>query len=101
MVGRLQAMADGVPDHVLMGCLQGMAKRPDSRGLLADLDLPALVIVGAEDRVTPPEEARALATALPRAQLVVVPNSGHTPTLEQPAAVGAAMATVMSDASNG
>lgn len=95
VLARLRALADAVPDHVLNGCLQGMAERPDSRNLLAELDVPALVIVGAEDEVTPPDEARAMADALPQGHLVVVPNAGHTPTLEQPAATGAAVAAFL------
>jgi len=93
----LRAIAAGIPDHVLIGCLEGMMTRPDSRGLLAGLDLPALVIVGAQDPVTPPDEARALALALPRGELLEVPDAGHTPTLEQPAIVGEAIARFLTE----
>jgi len=93
----LRAIAAGIPDHVLIGCLEGMMTRPDSRGLLAGLDLPALVIHGADDAVMPPDEARALALALPRGQVCVVADAGHTPTLEQPEVVGEAIARFMSE----
>jgi len=88
----LRAIAAGIPDHVLTGCLEGMMTRPDSHGLLAGLDLPALLIHGADDAVMPPAEARALALALPRGELLEVPNAGHTPTIEQPELVGEAIA---------
>jgi len=94
---RLRSMAAGIPDHVLTGCLEGMMTRPDSRDLLAGLDLPALVMVGAEDAVTPPAESRALADALPRGRLSVVPHAGHTPSLEQPTIVGEAISRFLSE----
>lgn len=94
---QLRAIATGIPDHVLTGCLEGMMTRPDSRDLLPGLDLPALVIVGAQDPVTQPDEARALALALPRGELLEVPDAGHTPTLEQPEIVGAAIARFLAD----
>jgi pimeloyl-ACP methyl ester carboxylesterase len=92
LMEQLRSIAARIPDHVLTGCLEGMATRPDSRDLLAGLDLPTLVIVGAQDPVTPPDEARALALALPRGELLEVPDAGHTPTLEQPKIVGEAIA---------
>jgi pimeloyl-ACP methyl ester carboxylesterase len=93
----LRAMAAGIPDHVLTGCLEGMMTRPDSRGLLAGFDRPALVIHGAADAVMPPAEARALALALPRGEILEVPNAGHTPTLEQPELVGEAIARFLTE----
>jgi pimeloyl-ACP methyl ester carboxylesterase len=97
VMDRLRSMAAGIPDHVLTGCLEGMMTRPDSRDLLGGLDLPALVIVGAEDEVTPPAEARALADALPQGRLCVVPGAGHTPSWEQPEIVGEAIARFLAE----
>jgi pimeloyl-ACP methyl ester carboxylesterase len=91
LMQQLRTIAAGIPDHVLTGCLKGMMTRPDSRDLLAGLDLPVLAIVGAQDPVTPPDEARALALALPRGVLLEVPDAGHTPPLEQPKIVGEAI----------
>lgn len=61
--------------------------RPDSRDLLAGLRAPALVLCGREDQVTPLPLSEEMAALLPDAELVVVENSGHMTTLEQPAAV--------------
>jgi pimeloyl-ACP methyl ester carboxylesterase len=88
----LRGMAAGVPDHVLAGCLDGMRGRPDRRSLLGELQVPALVMVGAEDELVPVEEARTMAEALPRGRLKVVPEAGHTPTLERPVVAGDAIA---------
>lgn len=58
----------------------------DSRAQLARLQLPALVICGEEDRITPPAESRALAQGLPHAELMLIAQAAHFPMLEQPAA---------------
>jgi 3-oxoadipate enol-lactonase/4-carboxymuconolactone decarboxylase len=50
-----------------------------------------LVIVGAEDEATPPSSAEALRNAIPDAEILVLSNAAHIPTVEQPVAVLAAM----------
>jgi pimeloyl-ACP methyl ester carboxylesterase len=49
------------------------------------------VIVGSEDISLPVEYAQKIASAIPGASLVVVPESGHLSSLEQPEAVTRAM----------
>jgi pimeloyl-ACP methyl ester carboxylesterase len=66
---------------------RGMAERPDSTPSLAGIDVPTLVIVGAEDELAGPGEARTIAAAVRDARLVQVPGAGHLVNLEQPAAV--------------
>ena len=65
--------------------------RPDARPDLPGIAIPALVLVGDEDAVTPPAEARAIAEALPQATLSVVPRAGHLSNLEAPGAFDAAL----------
>jgi pimeloyl-ACP methyl ester carboxylesterase len=80
----LRAIAAGVPAYALAGCLAGMRDRPDSNSVLPGIDVPALVIAGAEDAITPPGEGKAMAAALPRAGFVEIPLAGHTPSVERP-----------------
>jgi pimeloyl-ACP methyl ester carboxylesterase len=56
----------------------------DLRHAIATLKVPTLVIVGEEDRVTPPAAAVELAGALPDGRLAVIPDAGHLPMLERP-----------------
>ncbi|MBI4635022.1 MAG: alpha/beta fold hydrolase [Candidatus Rokubacteria bacterium] len=56
----------------------------DMRGDLRRIGAPTLVVVGADDRLTPPFHAEYLGRSVPGAQLVVVPGSGHFPFLEAP-----------------
>lgn len=87
LVAELRRTIEGLPVPGIVGALQAMKDRPDSTDLLPRLDLPALVLVGEEDRITPPDLSRAMAAALPNAELEVVPGAGHVPTLEQPGVV--------------
>jgi pimeloyl-ACP methyl ester carboxylesterase len=63
--------------------------RSDARPRLPAIDVPALVVCGAADLLTPPEHAREMATLLPRARLEILERCGHMLMLEQPARVGA------------
>ncbi|MBE3576077.1 MAG: alpha/beta fold hydrolase [Limnochordales bacterium] len=76
---------------------RGMALRPDSTDILARLDCPALVLVGAEDVITPVAVAESIASVLPRGQLVVIPQAGHLANLENPAGFNAALLSFLEE----
>ncbi|MFI8519592.1 alpha/beta fold hydrolase [Streptomyces sp. NPDC085481] len=59
----------------------------DVREALGRIGVPALVLVGADDRVTGPAEARTLVAGIADARLAVVPGASHLAPVEQPAAV--------------
>ncbi|MFI8192706.1 4-carboxymuconolactone decarboxylase [Streptomyces sp. NPDC085946] len=59
----------------------------DVRHELARVGVPTLVLVGSEDQVTGPAEARTLVAGIPDARLAVVPGASHLVPVEQPAAV--------------
>jgi pimeloyl-ACP methyl ester carboxylesterase len=67
--------------------------RIDSRPHLAAIRCPTLVLIGDTDAIIPREHAAELVAAITHAQLVVVADSGHLPTLEQPQAVSVALRT--------
>jgi pimeloyl-ACP methyl ester carboxylesterase len=53
---------------------------------LGGLEVPVLLVWGAQDRVVPVAHARRAAARLPDATLVVLPSCGHLPHVEDPAA---------------
>ena len=75
----------------------GMAERPDRSALLPGIRVPALVIVGEDDRITPPSEARAMAAAIPGGKLHMIPKAGHLSMLERPDAFNGALHAWLSD----
>jgi 3-oxoadipate enol-lactonase len=86
----LTTMADQ-PAEGVAGALTGLRDRADSRSTLPTITVPTLVLVGAQDALTPPADAAAIAAAIPGARLVVTPHAGHLSALENPRAVNRAM----------
>ncbi|HEU5450937.1 MAG TPA: alpha/beta fold hydrolase [Terriglobales bacterium] len=75
---------------------QGMAERPDSVATLATIDVPALVVVGDEDVVTPPGDAELMQRSIRGSELRRIAKAGHYAPLEQAEAVTAAMREFLS-----
>lgn len=59
----------------------------DVRGELGRITVPTLALVGSEDRVTGPGDARILVAGIPDARLALVPGASHLAPVEQPGAV--------------
>lgn len=68
-------------------CLEALVRRDSLLGRLSRIAVPALVLVGAEDRSLPPALSRRLHAALSDSTYVEIPAAGHLSALEQPAAV--------------
>lgn len=73
------------------------AKRDNLADALPSVQMPALLVWGMQDRVTPIEIACEFRDRLPRASLVLVDNCGHAPMLEQPEAFAAAVERFLTD----
>ena len=69
--------------------------RPDSRPTLALVRCPTLVLVGADDQLTPPERAAEIASGIAGSRQVVVPECGHLSSIEQPQAVTNALVQLL------
>ncbi len=83
--GRMRrCSAEGV-----VAAIEAVAGRPDSTPMLRDIRVPALVVCGTSDVIVPIDEARAMAGAIPGAQLHEFEGAAHLPNLEQPAAFSA------------
>jgi 3-oxoadipate enol-lactonase len=76
------------PDHVARTAIRSL-NASDSRSELASIAVPTLVVVGAEDAITPPAQSRALADGIPGSMLTVIPDAAHFPMIEQPDAFNA------------
>jgi len=78
---------------------RAMLGSPDSLADLGAVRVPTLVLCGAGDAVTPRADHEAIAARVAGARLVVVPDSGHLATIEQPAAVTAALSSWLAETS--
>lgn len=72
--------------------IHALLNRPDAAPLLPGIACPTLVLTGRQDAWSGPAQHEAMAAAIPGAQLVIVEDSGHMTTLEQPQAVSTALA---------
>ncbi|MBL9077154.1 MAG: alpha/beta fold hydrolase [Planctomycetes bacterium] len=88
---RVTTMATATPVETIVADLRGLRDRPDRTALLSGITVPTLVVVGSDDAITPPAEARTMAAAIPGAELVEVPRCGHLVPMEDPAAFAAAL----------
>lgn len=84
IVAKVQEMIETAHPEGIAQALIGMAQRPDSTDLLARITCPTLIIVGKEDKLTPPNDAEKMNQAIAFSQLQVIENAGHLPNLEEP-----------------
>jgi pimeloyl-ACP methyl ester carboxylesterase len=89
VAGRVRGLVTAAPAAAVAWASRAMAERPDSFDVLRTTDVPALVVVGEEDVLSPVAQAQEMADALPQARLAVVPEAGHLSAVEGPEAFGA------------
>lgn len=86
-----RAIADAQEPEAIARALEALAGRADRRRDLRSMAVPALVIVGGQDVLTPVSFSETLVAGLPDAELVVIPGSGHLTALEHPSDFSAAV----------
>lgn len=80
-----QARWKEMPDETVRQTYTTLVSREDDvRARLGELDMPALVIHGAQDAAIPLDVAREMVEALPHAELVVIDGAGHAANLTHP-----------------
>lgn len=87
VVARAHELVLAQPITALVTVQETIRDRVDSRPTLPTIDVPVLVLVGEEDRLTPPADAEAMAGELANARLTRLPGAGHLASLERPDAV--------------
>ncbi len=65
--------------------------RGDQRPVLATITVPTIVLVGADDVMTPLDRSEEIQAGIPGATLQVIPNCGHLSPLEKPEAVAGSL----------
>jgi pimeloyl-ACP methyl ester carboxylesterase len=65
--------------------------------MLAEIGCPTLVVVGAEDTITPIKVAEEMAQGITASRLEIIPDRGHLSALEQPEAVNGLLAAWLTD----
>jgi len=85
VVAEIRSTIEQTTPDGLAAAQMGMAARDDARSLLPTIGVPTLVVVGRDDAISPVDEMRGIADAIPGARFHVIENAGHMSPLEQPA----------------
>jgi pimeloyl-ACP methyl ester carboxylesterase len=67
----------------------------DGEPFLGDIDCPALVVAGGEDRMVSPAQAEALHRGLRRSRFLLLPDGGHALAVTESAAMAAAIDSLL------
>jgi pimeloyl-ACP methyl ester carboxylesterase len=97
LVAQVKAWIEAADPVAVAWAQRAMAARPDSLADLASLAVPALVVWGVEDGMSPRAEQDLMVDAMRDARLVVVTGSGHLSTVEAPEQVADALVTFLAD----
>ncbi len=79
----------------VIAALRGLAARPDSSGLLANINVPTFVLSGEEDTVIPTADMKAMAGQIKKVDFQSLPACGHLLPIEQPALFQEALRTFL------
>ncbi len=81
-VDLIGAIIDEQKDSCVTGALLTMAARTDTTEYLENIKIPALVIVGEDDKLTPASPSRLMNAKIRNSTMSIIPEAGHFPNLE-------------------
>lgn len=91
VMNELLQMAQSLGPEVFVNQARALQRRRDQQATLRKVKCPTLVLCGEHDGLTPIKRHAFMADLIPYAELKVIPDAGHLPTLEQPERVSAAL----------
>lgn len=87
----LRTMGQEIGAKTFVRQSRALQKRPDAQKQLRMLRAPSLVLCGEHDKLTPVKRHSFMAELIPYAELAVIDDAGHIPTLETPEKVTMAL----------
>ncbi|MFF3751185.1 alpha/beta fold hydrolase [Streptomyces sp. NPDC002018] len=90
-----ERLIEGTPIDVVAEFYPAFTDHDKAQALSVFLEVPALVLAGESDLITPSSHSEAIADLLPDAELVLVPDAGHLVMLEHPEVVTARLAELL------
>ncbi|UYV38738.1 alpha/beta hydrolase [Rhodobacteraceae bacterium D3-12] len=87
----MSEMARALGPEVFIRQVRALQRRRDQQATLRKCKVPALIMCGAHDRLTPVKRHEFMAELIPYAKLQVIEEAGHVPTLEAPEQVTQAL----------
>jgi pimeloyl-ACP methyl ester carboxylesterase len=77
--------------------LRGMARRPDQTDFLEEILAPTLILVGSEDKLTPPTDAELMRREIRGSRLEIINGASHLSNLERPAEFNLALRSFLDE----
>ena len=96
VIDQVRSLVLSNSSEAIAGSVRALMSRPDSTPLLPTIHVPTLILVGAEDTVTPPALSEKMHNAIAGSELTVIPEAGHLTNLERPNLFNAALARFLS-----
>ena len=87
----LRGLINEQPVSTIVAALSALAARPDMTEAMRECSVPTLLVVGADDQITPPACLIRAEEIIPEARLLIVPHTGHMTPLETPDVFNAAV----------
>ena len=81
---RVRTIMESASVEGVTSALRAMALRQGSSPVLPDIAVPALIVVGERDPITPPSDAERMAAAMKKAKLVRIADAAHLSNMEHP-----------------
>lgn len=94
-----ERLIEATPIDVVAEFFPAFAVHDKTEALVAYDAVPALVLAGESDLITPADHSRTIAEVLPDAELVCVPGAGHLVMLERPELVNEHLVSLVERAS--
>ncbi|MCH9651174.1 MAG: alpha/beta hydrolase [Deltaproteobacteria bacterium] len=91
VVDHVRTMMLVAPPAGAAAALRGRALRREYVSTLEGLEIPALIVVGADDEFTTVTDAERMHHSIASSELVVIDDTGHLPNLERPDTFNAAL----------
>jgi pimeloyl-ACP methyl ester carboxylesterase len=101
IAGTIRALGSKQSTAGIVAALQALRDRADATPGLASIRVPTLVVVGAEDVLTPPAASEALVAAIPGSRFAKIAAAGHMSSLEQPEMFNAVVGSFLSTLAGG
>lgn len=83
-IAAVRQMIVDTAQQSLCDTLLALAEREETCSKLSEIKVPVLILVGNEDKLTPPAAARFMHEKIPGSSLSIVPNAGHLANIENP-----------------
>lgn len=83
LISKMHKLIGRTNPNGLIGASLGMAERKDMHQALKNLTCPSLIIAGEDDRITSLTTAEKLVETCQKGKLMIIPNAGHLPMMEE------------------